>query len=108
MKHETLYRASKRTFLTTDPMVHSFIAYDIEVEKSPWIDESDPKAVIATELALHDCTRMIHWDFSAWNLKELRRARAKAKKSKKLLEDFFEKLEEAFDVMEKDRKNEDA
>jgi len=90
----------KREFLCPiSSQTDSYIISDISLDKTEY-KKSKVTYHLTGELKIADCYRSVRLDFSAWEKKDLAKMRAKAKKTEKLLCEFFEKLEEGFQSYE--------
>lgn len=92
----------KKTFLTSgNSSLSSYIISKIHLDK--WTDDKKKEhKCLYGELTLGACSSNIHWVFTAENKKSLKNSRSKAKKTRKLLEDFFDKLESEMTEFEKE------
>lgn len=95
---------SKRRFIDKIRRADSYIT--AEISRNQY--EGQPYPEIDATLSMADCTRKISWDFGIYVYGEkpkqarkyLKEMREKARKSKELIDEFYQKLEEEYKQLE--------
>jgi len=74
----------------------SFASGSISLDDCAWNEAKTQN--LTAELALSDCNRQIHLDFSVYSKADLKSSRAKARKFRKLLNTYLDALDAAFEA----------